>query len=168
MLAKGATPSSSIREDPYTTTLHRRLAVPPAFVLPPPGAPPSCPLHGATSPRRGAPQRHLPGESSFYPRGVSTFKPAPTDHIYEEPKFTRRHSDGEDPFYHELDPSYNSRIPSDHESDPECDLDSPVAPPCEWITVAPGGGYRPLAPPGEFTYMGQQVVYPDILEDDQV
>ena len=140
MLAKGG--GQGVREDPYTTTLHRRLAVPP------PLAPP-CPLHGGIpTPRDDTTAVDLD------PRALSTFKP-PMDHIYESPKFSRRHSADPDPFYHELDPAYHPHvIPSDHESDPDCDLDSPVAPPdTDWDAI-PSGGYRPLAPPGEFTYTG--------------
>lgn len=98
-------------ESDYTTTLHRRLAVPPHVNsngvfpdLPPPPPPSSaggdlCPVHGAY------------GDVCS---GMHTFRPPPIEHIYESPKFERKRP-RDSPFYHELEPTSNSD-PSDSES----------------------------------------------------
>jgi hypothetical protein len=116
---------ATIRESDYTTTLHRRLAVPPppamnngVFpdlpVIPPPpqSAGPMgelCPVHGAY------------GDGCM--TSMHSFRPPAVEHIYESPKFDRKRRPKDSPFYHELEPTSNSD-PSES-GDSQLDLSPP-------------------------------------------
>ena len=127
MLAKSDRPAME-REGDYTTTLHRRLAVPPPLMaanrsISPPDIYPVTMGINFTSPPGGplpvtSPADACPIHGGQYgDRPLSTFGPA-VDHIYESPNFQRKHYHGKDgkplgegPYYHELEPDLDDEIP---------------------------------------------------------